>query len=974
MTKKEPCCKLDNNSVFLGLTSFPEGEEVPFVGQLTSFIEKYKDGWLKPREKHPIFKYDNFYIPKIYYLFSKFDIAVLSVIDSFKFPSLSFGSHDTRWIGDVKNNTNKNDFSHQVILSHTPVFDNTTNTNFHSTSEKLAKETFLRKTPFSFPLISITQLKLNNAILIGTGTDYTRCVIKLIMELFELFLIEHPLIKDKTKDINAEEEKRKEAKKYFDILILGSYSWHEITLLLFSTSYKIMLDFIISLRELDYGDMVEIIQSRHSEDLNKLNENPKLVEKLCENTEKEFKIEATHLFTSLVSSFGIDFDLLKNDEKSSMNEEIQDAINSIETKDTCINLLKRFSIKPGHTEHCANSINSDIEGFRVSVCSGRGGDLLLTHDSDKNGYDASEIPNHLELAFMSSADIVTHEKEILEAGKSRHMNEDVTSTYTMLSVNNDVVFKPKILKKDPPIRDGHVFFENLIQDHAYIIHFDRDSKDLVGKLLKYVPKVTVNRMLNAISKFNQGLKDRILFGSFSEISDFMHNFINKTAGYMDRDISMVDIDRYINSSVDAFETVWKNRYYSSWNMNDLSDSSIEFKGGIHLLISALSGAYKAITSVLGEKSAIALVTGYTRMFSDQKTVHINYFDLFQPEIFATKVTHEVAEHFLSSTTYRKDKIVKMPRIIPELIKWNRNSHEMIRKGMLNKKIKDPSYNGKKTNMRNLINIHYFREIFADMFSYNFTFHNDENLFLYWYRNVYIMDSASWRKTKNKIVADKDYLMCFIFRLLSIRRDISPEKILRYWNEPEWDMDEGKIIAMKKYIDIIYGSGSIFGKWYREAEEYVKTLYRTYFETGNTNGDDEVKEMMKHMNEGEVYPFDIQMKSFINNPISKSFDEKKEENARIMFIHTLKLLYSYLSTIKQNSEDGVNDINKVILRQNDENIPIDDSLGRTKIYYDRRGGTYIPDPIDMGKYLQHRLSLIMSLYDMHTKSKYYLTSK
>ena len=108
-----------------------------------------------------------FYRPAPYYLFGRFDLAILTLVDDFEFSSRTFHPFDPMMADGPKDYFEN--FLHKVITGPTPTFDD------KSTLIDLARRTFLA--PVRKPLFGLSLFKLNNSLLVGTGTTLLRTAV-----------------------------------------------------------------------------------------------------------------------------------------------------------------------------------------------------------------------------------------------------------------------------------------------------------------------------------------------------------------------------------------------------------------------------------------------------------------------------------------------------------------------------------------------------------------------------------------------------------------------------------------------------------------------------------------------------------------------------------------------------------------------------------------------------------------------------
>ena len=240
--KNQNKCKLDSAGVFVGFTTMPTGLGVYnfFNTQISHIFQNYKEGissnykklspkWNQSDDGKEFENY--FYQPKGYFLFGEFDLLVLSLIDDFELPIRGFKPFSPLITnsGSKEEPSNEDTFAHKVIVGPSPI------SNLKTGIKEIAKRTFLiKKDDDRFPLISISKIKLNNTVLVKYGIKFMRGVIHAINKIVET---------QNTKNTRIE------------CLIVESYSWYEISLIMFSNSYKPMVEVLTEVRKLNFDDI-----------------------------------------------------------------------------------------------------------------------------------------------------------------------------------------------------------------------------------------------------------------------------------------------------------------------------------------------------------------------------------------------------------------------------------------------------------------------------------------------------------------------------------------------------------------------------------------------------------------------------------------------------------------------------------------------------------------------------------------------
>jgi len=200
---------LEDSSVLIGYSSLKIGLETEFVNQINTRFADYKR-ILKSNQKefqnHSSSEsepphsnqntVDEFYRPLFYYVFGKFDLSVISLVDSSQFGLSNFRP---------ANNSNSSSialpFHRQIIYG--PLIK--TNKNYFNTILKVIKD------DSKFPLIAITNIKLDDSILFDQGFN------GLLSVSYEIEIVLSKYTQDNTSN--------------FEFILIGDQGWHELNLI-----------------------------------------------------------------------------------------------------------------------------------------------------------------------------------------------------------------------------------------------------------------------------------------------------------------------------------------------------------------------------------------------------------------------------------------------------------------------------------------------------------------------------------------------------------------------------------------------------------------------------------------------------------------------------------------------------------------------------------------------------------------------
>lgn len=651
--RRDARCTFDDAGVALFLLSLPFGQEPEFLNhEITGAIfPKYQKAVLdnfSPLVGNDVRAqfFESFYVPRPYYLFGRFDVAVVSLVDDFEFASRTFHPFDPMMADGTK--LYFENFLHKVITGPTPRFGTTSNI------VSVSKKTFLAER--RRPLFGITLLKLNNSLLIGLGSSFIRAAVNYIHHLSREFQGEG-----------------------LDVIVLESYAWHEITVLMFGKSYEAMVRLLGRVRESSLHSLSAWISTEAAGD-------SLLAAFLTSDPTPTKELGEAHVFADSETTLGFDFDLRTDPDSPLWNE--------INPSDS-IQLFTRWYIKPGHLKEARRLVSSGVEN--VSVTLGRG-DLVT---------QSAGITN-----------TTTQLKSYIEGFEDDQLRRVVLQRYTVpssLSVPWENLDEPS---------DTHPFFTHRINDLRFKIETLRQLED--GLRTLGTPKIIALRLLNMYSNFNDGLLDRNLYGFFAELLPFMEDvvaFVGRTSeyGYRENLISWCLLMKRLALN---FDLAYRNRFHNSHRLGEITDFNLDFKGGIQQLVSAYDGAYKAIGTVIGNHRSFVSVSGEPAVFSSTYETRLNYFHLFQPEAFLTIAAHEAAWCcFLGSPSMMnaglKTELGDLKKLINALA-GNEVCRDLERAGILSG---DENVSAE---------IRFLREVVVDRLAFCLTYNRNSSLFSYWY--------------------------------------------------------------------------------------------------------------------------------------------------------------------------------------------------------------------------------------------------
>lgn len=186
--------KFDSTAVHIALTTYPLGEEEKHISHIKSIYTKFKGDRKITSSPDDVIN-EAYYEPYLYHIFGHYNLASISLIDSYKFAQKPF--------------TNINHSNHSIsyqIQTGSVLYYGDVGTSTKDDLDKLHLE---------YPFLQMTNFKLSNGLLIGNGANFQS---KVIFKLYEILTSSNDC----------------------KFILLNSLNWSEVTLLLFSKEPQLL--------------------------------------------------------------------------------------------------------------------------------------------------------------------------------------------------------------------------------------------------------------------------------------------------------------------------------------------------------------------------------------------------------------------------------------------------------------------------------------------------------------------------------------------------------------------------------------------------------------------------------------------------------------------------------------------------------------------------------------------------------------
>lgn len=890
MVTADPSCLMGDAGISVFLLSLPfQQERLFFEREIRNGVfQWYKQsvesnfrGTTDVERQAEFAKY--LYQPTAYYLFGRFDLAVLSLIDDFEFSVRTFHPFDPKMGRGAKSYSEN--FVYKVITGPTPCF--------RSSSDviDLARQTFLC-TPRK-PLFALTLLKLNNSLLIGSGASFLRAVVSHIKGLSKRWV---------DRDL--------------DVVILESYSWHEITVLMFAQSYRVIVEFVAAVRESTLGSIVNVPNVN-----------------AVDGSLLALHVQAhggslldSHVFADSETTLGFDFDLLDG-------ELPKDGL----AQDDLIELFTRWSVKPGHLKEAGDILRSSV-GREPLLTLGRG-DLAIRYPPDLQQGAPRSTRSVLE--------------EYLAVFRKLELGNHVLHPHTL------VVSRVERTSFEAPLGQLHPTFTDRIRNLRFTIETLGRLQDQLRAL--GTPKIVSLKVANMFANFNDGVLDRNLYGYFAELLPFMDDVVAMIEESASRpgSVQMNDWCTKLQKIVDNFERAYRNRFHNSYRLGEVSDFNVDFKGGIQQLVTAFDGAYKAISSAVGNDHSFVCVSGDPGVHSTSYEARLNHFHIFQPETFLTVAVHEAAwccftgvPTGMSDTS--KESLDEIKSGISELRSqanelWSDLNEQQLLSGA-DRKLQDE------------LGTYFLRSLVLDRLAFCLAYNRDLHLFWYWYWAFFVQVPMSYEsplKVSPRNAAE------FCLRLCTVsgvpERDTAEELLRPFLGRGTTirEMWEQRGAAVTLTVKRFY-SDDRMRRWLGLVNRFVDTIQsEVYAEECPQTGSDRTQVRIESIG-AEIARRAANVKERLE---AGDVIPLVEKGQFAHFRFTSEIFLAYLRLLMDKfGVDGT----AVLVRGADGSPQVGADAAR--ILFDPRGGAFTHDPETRRLYFRYRSALTMSLWDLALKMK------
>ena len=735
--------------LFISLNTIPPSSGKEF------FDKEIKEGIFKKyRENIETFTgesgnpdFEGFYHPKGYYLFGNFDLAVISLIDDYSLACKDYHPyhHYMKGIEDQDSLP----FNYQVITGTQPMLAE----NEGCRIKQIAQKTFLKEGFNSnFPFIGITSIKISNLLLIGKGMTVVKMIEMKIAECVNK-------LKSKRKNVSLE------------FIIVESFSWAELTIVFFSDSYKTISDIVVTLREFRVEEM---FGENHADLLKDALVNF-FLDKEDDDEKNKIKLGKSHVFTNTYTVFGYDMNMHDKTDKSVVWKKWEDKLKEIKA-------FVGWQIKSGHLRSSIDSFEIDEKDAELEFIVGKTDFTIAT----KGQEFATSLATFERLAQGSWKELHKHVKGMETIPHIKYSLKDLAEVREELELSSEL----------SPVEESHFYANDRLKEYSFNL---KELQKLKSDLCKLnVSKIIREKVHNMFVNFNEGMQDPLLYGFFIDLRNFLKWFLSQIAILLDKTKTgnlkeINEIQDLINEMVLHFELAFKNRYQNTYKLKDVTDYNMEYNGGIQQIVTGFDSIYKTITRKFAEDGKLnysfVYVSGVTGISSSRGSVRLNYYHIFQPEIFFSHIVKEAINFYFERRTFNLVVLRERRPLLYKAILKN-YLYKCYSNEILDIVRKDEIFKIKKFKSFGFLlkrNAKIFSYIYSDIIHYLCGFNFDYKLYSLWYWGGFCSQTRNYN-TKGLI--NEFVFIKALFRYLVLMKldenatedylSDSPNLVLNFW--------------------------------------------------------------------------------------------------------------------------------------------------------------------------------------------------
>lgn len=748
LTNMLDCCKNHSEyTLHIVLATIPQKQEKEFdesvdrdfFGKYRKEAEKYcspnnEDYWYHNNDRNTAVLYN----PLKYFILGNYDIAYISLIDNFKFAQRLFEPQDSE-------NTNNPD----LFFPHTfQSFTGITHTNTGDSLKGFFYDRLKLENPTRKYFLGVCNLKLNNGLLIGNGKKYLKAVIDAIYKVIDEY---NNKLEDQAYRVES--------------LLLQSFSWFEISLLVFTDNADSIASLMRGLRGLsvkNLDDYEEIIKDS-------------LYKSLFNDEHQEPSLNEANVFADTHTYIGIHSELVTGKPE-------EEFVAGFFKKDIKLKTEIEWQVKPGHM-HLLTP-------------------LLLTEKNPAGLPLFSSKPNNKFLLAGKSDYLLNEESD--SANNNVHLLRIVRDKNCKI-FDHVRKIRTRILFNISP-SDGAT--RKVINLHEILQQF-AVKIDPISKLDKKLKALKISRqirskILKIFSNYNNGIQDIILFPFFLDFKIFIEELqghinrehekwvsrLDKDAEYRIEDASVSRFEDFLMELIKIFQESYNIRMLNCYQFEDINDFDLDFNSSIQQLLSVYSTIAIEIGNIfypLEYQYGPIVQLNLKDTVSNYSSINYYIHHLTSPEFVFATLTKEI----LNFSRFEDNDLNQLTLKYQANLKGIKRNNPVLAE-MINS---------------NLLDFNYFlNDAIRFVISYNSNF----NLFYFWFWTYNLQNASLYDKNGS---LNEEHFRKELFRILFIQKFFDFDEIKEPVKCPlpelftYWDRHYEKVkSAVNSYVKMLNEKG------------------------------------------------------------------------------------------------------------------------------------------------------------------------
>lgn len=735
------------------------------------------------------------------------------------------------------------------------------------------------------PFISICKLKINSSILLGLGCDIIKQV--------------------------KEQIKAKYTNKHTKLIITESFSWHELTIIFMCKKLSNITHIINELRH----------QTTSSFKIN--------IDNSLAQTYKESGQEV-NVFTDSGTTYGINPSFFVKDSNS-----LKEYLNYGD-KETLLKISSKISIKTGHAGQLLSLLsepkfNDIVDVTNFNIVNGRSDYSLKFINGSFQNY----------LKFW----VVLHQNRSMYDRFYQHVRKFHSNLSIVYDKKNYVDLDTNLHKK---------LFETLRFSSSELRRIESSLQALK------VSKDIANTVASVYTTFNDIICDINLYSFYIDLKSILTQLFDLISALTIEDNTkysqkmtfgyrkVFEVSNLLLSFVGEFNTAYNNRFLDSKRNGYNLDTKGEFNGGVHQILFAYDSLFKIMCNSLRlTKDSLSLnilpIVSFGNYTSGIKSnivnLHLNYFQLFQPEFFLFSLPKESINHLINKSILKKanginiDNLLLINNLKDSLATKINNEPDVNKKALLFKYLP-------LTKLKLKIDYILYYLVFIKL-----QWFDDIETFSFWLWNSYVQNSTLYNIDGSLRV---DLLREHFFAYYMAVKHLHPSDSNRF------DFERLRILVNSP--EIIYHLFESKDCIISEVVLVEKIL--SEYDQDNQQGDLEL--LMELMSNSEE----------LTAKLMKSISEGESDLTSKYCLETFDLIRKYLTNLKElvvSKEKESNNELSCYIRDPQTGKGINSSK-YSKVLFDPHGGIFVRDPNLRISFFKQRIKIMNKARDIGYRFK------